>query len=173
MKRRFLSGLALMAVLTSAPARAAVPDVPLIDLDGKPQNVNTVIGRGKWVVVALWAHDCRICAAEIHEMASFHKAHAGRDAQVLGVSIDGKDKIEKARQFVRDHKLPFPNLVAEPEVEVVERFGGGEFVGTPTFYVYDPKGEIVAQQVGPLSRAEVEKFLEQMRAEAAAKKASK
>jgi peroxiredoxin len=173
MKRRLLSVLALMAVLTSAPALAAAPDVPLIDLDGKPQNVNTIIGKGKWVVVTIWAHNCHICASEIHEMASFHKAHADKDARVLGVTIDGKDKIEKARKFVRDHKLPFPNLVAEPEVEVIERFGGGDFVGTPTFYVYDPQGTIRAQQAGPLSRAEVEKFLDEMRKEAAAGKSSK
>lgn len=173
MKQHLLSALLLATALFAGTARAAAPDVPLIDLDGKPQNANATIGRGKWVVVVLWAHDCRICASEIHEMASFHKAHAGRDAQVLGVTLDGKDKIEAARKFVRDHKLPFPNLVAEPEVEVVERFGGGEFVGTPTHYVYSPQGKIMAQQAGPLTRAEVEKFLEQMRVEAAAVKTSK
>jgi hypothetical protein len=58
-------------------------------------------------------------------------------------------------------------------VEVIERFGGGDFVGTPTFYVYDPQGTIRAQQAGPLSRAEVEKFLDEMRKEAAAGKSSK
>lgn len=173
MKLQLLSALVLVTALCGGTVQAAAPDVPLIDLEGKPQNVNATIGHGKWVVVAIWAHDCRICASEIHEMASFHKAHANRDALVLGVTIDGKDKLAEARKFVRDHKLPFTNLVAEPEVEVIERFGGGDFVGTPTFYVYDPQGTIAAQQTGPLSQAEVEKFLVQMRTEKSAVKPSK
>jgi len=161
--------LALTATLLAGPVMAAAPDIALIDLDGKPQNVNATIGKGKWTVVAIWAHNCPICAMEIHEMSSFHKAHANKDAVVLGVSIDGKEKLDLARKFVSDHKLPFTNLVAEPEVEVVGRFGGGDFVGTPTFYIYDPQGAIKAEQVGPLSRKDVEKFLVEMGKAAASK----
>ena len=149
-------------------ALAAAPDIPLITLEGKPQNVNTVVGRGQWVIVTVWSHDCGICAREIHEMASFHQAHAKRDAMVLGVSLDGKDKLAAARKFARDHKLPFVNLVAEPEQEVMQLFGAGEFVGTPTYYVYNPQGDLVGQEIGPLTRVEVEKFLDVLRAEAAA-----
>jgi hypothetical protein len=39
------------------------------------------------------------------------------------------------------------------------KFGAGKFVGTPTYYIYDPKGEIVGQNIGPLTRAEVEEFI--------------
>jgi peroxiredoxin len=170
MMKHILAVVTLLAILAVAPVRAAAPDIQLLDLQGKPQNVNATIGKGKWVIVTVWAHDCGICVREIHEMTSFHKTNLGRDALVLGVSLDGKGKIEAARKFVRDHKLPFVNLVAEPEQEVMVKFGAGEFVGTPTYYVYDPKGELVAQQVGPLTQAEVEKFLVVLRAEAAAAK---
>jgi len=42
---------------------------------------------------------------------------------------------------------------------VLMKFGAGKFVGTPTYYIYDPKGEIVGQNIGPLTRAEVEEFI--------------
>lgn len=159
--------LLLLALLASPLLAVATPDIPLQDLQGKSHNANEYIGRGKLVVVVVWAHDCGVCAREIHEMTSFHRAHASRDAVVLGISLDGKAKVEAARKFVRDHKLPFPNLLIEPSQEVMQRFGAGEFVGTPTYYVYDPQGELVAQQVGPLSRKEVEAFMDELRREAA------
>jgi hypothetical protein len=40
------------------------------------------------------------------------------------------------------------------------KFGGGPFIGTPTFYIYDPSGKIVARNVGPTSQKDVEKFID-------------
>jgi len=139
--------------------QAAGPDIPLRELDGKVRNVNEIIGKGKWTVVVAWAHDCHICAREIHEMSAFHSAHSTKDATVLGVSVDGYDNAKLARGFIDKHKLPFPNLIAEPRQEVMMKFGAGRFVGTPTFYVFNPAGEIVGQNVGPVSRAEIETFI--------------
>ncbi|MEW6131591.1 MAG: TlpA disulfide reductase family protein [Pseudomonadota bacterium] len=150
----------LILLLFSTAIHAAAPSVELRDLDGRPRNANEFIGHGKWTVVVAWAHDCLICKREIHEMAAFHVAHKDRDAIVLGVSIDGMDKLREAREFVADHKLPFVNLIAEPEQEVMMAFGGGPFIGTPTYYIYDPSGKIVARNVGPTSQHDVEKFID-------------
>lgn len=158
MLQRFLAPLVLL--LVAASVLAAAPSVELHGLDGKPRNANEFIGHGKWTVVVAWAHDCFICNHEIGQMTAFHNAHKNKDAIVLGVSIDGMEKIKDAREFVADHKLPFVNLVAEPEQEVMMAFGGGPFVGTPTFYIYDPSGKIVARNVGPTSRQDVEKFID-------------
>jgi len=138
---------------------AGAPDIPLRDPDGKVRNVNEVIGKGKWTVVVAWAHDCHICGREIHEMSAFHNAHSRKDATVLGVSVDGYDNVGLAKRFIEKHKLPFPNLIAEPRQDVMTKFGAGRFVGTPTYYVFNPAGEIVGQNVGPVSRAEVETFM--------------
>jgi peroxiredoxin len=138
---------------------AVAPDIPMRDLDGKTHNVNEFIGHGKWTVVVAWAHDCHICAREMHEMTAFHNAHRDKDAIVLGVSVDGFELAREARRFVSTHKLPFVNLIAEPRQEVMEKFGAGRFVGTPTFYVFNPQGEIVGQNVGPVTRQEVETFM--------------
>lgn len=141
-------------------AQAATPDIVLNDLHGKPRNVNEFIGKGKWVVVVFWAHDCRVCEKEIHQMNTFHQAHQDKDAIVVGVTIDGMARLQLAQQFAARHQLQFPNLVIEPEEEAVLRFGGGKFLGTPTHYFYEPRGRIVGRKIGPISGADVEEFIE-------------
>lgn len=138
---------------------AGTPSIPLHDLEGRARNVNEFIGHAKWVIVVTWSHDCHICDREIDEMAAFHAAHHEQQAMVLGVTLDGAEHLKEARAFVKRHKLPFVNLITEPSQEVMMKFGAGKFVGTPTYYIYDPKGEIVGQNIGPLTRVEVEEFI--------------
>ena len=158
MIHRFLLSISLAVLMSTA--HAAVPDISLQTLDGQPRNVNEFIGKGKWGIVVFWAHDCRVCASEIHNMNAFHAAHKDKDAIVLGVTIDGAARLDRARGFAATHKLQFMNLVTEPDAEIVERFGGGKFVGTPTHYFYDPTGRIVGRKIGPLSGADLEEFIE-------------
>lgn len=77
------------------------------------------VGQGQWTVVVIWAEDCEICNAEIETFDFFHEEHNNRAARVLGVSIDGKEKIELARDFVIRHDLSFPNLIIEPEMSEI------------------------------------------------------
>jgi len=158
MTRRQILAVILGTCMTAA-AWAGAPSIPLQDLDGRAHNVDEYIGHSKWVIVVAWSHDCRICDLEIHEMAELHAAHHDKDAMVLGITLDGSEFLKEARAFVKRHKLPFVNLITEPSQEVMMKFGAGKFVGTPTYYVYDPKGEIVGQNIGPLTRAEVEEFI--------------
>ena len=158
MSRRWILAV-ILGLCMPVIAWAGAPSIPLHDLDGCERNVNEFIGHAKWTIVVTWAHDCHICDREIDEMAAFHAAHHERHAMVLGVTLDGAEHLKEARAFVKRHKLPFVNLITEPSQVVMMKFGAGEFVGTPTYYIYDPKGEIVGQNTGPLTRAEVEEFI--------------
>lgn len=155
---KWLAGLLLM--LAPLWASAASPDIVLKGLDGAARNVNEFIGKGQWTVVAIWHSDCPICKRDIHEMAFFHDAHKkAKDAIVLGVSVDGYANKAKAQRFVDEHSLDFTNLIAEPDQ--IARFGAGRLVGTPTFYIYSPQGELAAKQVGPISQEAIEQFIKQ------------
>lgn len=156
--RQWISGV-LMALMLST-AQAAAPDISLPDLQGRNHHLNEYIGQGKWVVMVFWMHDCKICANEIHHLQAFHAAHVGKDAIVLGISIDGADRVQNARRFVENHKLTFPNLLTEPDYDALIKFGGGKFLGTPTQYFYDPEGRLVARKIGPISRVDIESFID-------------
>lgn len=151
--------LGFFLMLIAATASAEGPDIAMLDLNGKPRNVNEFIGQGNWTVVVVWARDCLLCNREIPQMAAFHMAYQNKGANVLGISIDGAEHIALAREFVSFHKLPFVNLVAEPEQDVMMKFGAGHFIATPTHYFYDPKGKLIHHKTGPMSQKDVEDFI--------------
>jgi thiol-disulfide isomerase/thioredoxin len=149
--------LSLLLFLFPLLAWSASPSVVLKDLDGKDHNVNEFIGKGKWTVVAVWAHDCVICNQEIHHMTFFHDAHKKKDAIVLGISIDGYANKADARKFIDKHSLNFTNLIGGPDA--IAKFHAGRFIGTPTFYIYSPEGALLTTKVGAMTQEEVESFI--------------
>jgi len=151
-------------------ASAAGPSLVLSDLNGKQVPVSKYIGQGKWTLVMLWAHNCPVCNREVDNISFFYDDHKKKDVNVLGVSVDGPSQLAKARAFVEDHLVDFPNLVIEPAVQQIEKFGGGPFVGTPTFYVYSPEGKLVAKNVGPISIKALNEFLTNQQKERLAQK---
>ncbi|MCG6870736.1 MAG: TlpA family protein disulfide reductase [Gammaproteobacteria bacterium] len=161
-----------VALLAALPLLVqAAPNVPLHDFSGAERNLSEFVGKGRWVVVTIWAHDCPICNAEIYQMDFFHSEHRDRDAVVLGVSLDGMAHRDEAANFVERHGLEFSNLLVEPQEQLLRSFGGGRIFGTPTFLVYDPEGRLRAKQDGPVTQEVLEHFIateERKRAEAMA-----
>lgn len=147
--------LALICFPSLASANAA--DVPLKDFDGKALRLGELVGGGKWTVVAVWASDCPICRAELPQMDFFHSAHKDKDARVVGLSIDGYAGRRAALKFIDDVGLEFPNYF----VDVMDLFqiGAGQFIGTPTFYIFSPDGKPVGHQTGPLTQEQAEAFI--------------
>ena len=116
--------LFLLVLLLPSSAYASAPQLSLKDMDGIEQPLNQYIGQGKWTVLVIWAEDCEACNAEIENYDFFHEEHKKLNAQILGVSVDGWDKIKLARDFVKRHGLSFPNLVIEPDMNEILKLGG-------------------------------------------------
>ena len=148
-----------LAVLLMVPALAlaAGPDIKLRDIEGKVRNVNEYIGQGKWTIVAVWSADCPICRRDIYHMTFFYDEHRKKDATVLGLSVDGFDNRAKARGFIEDQSLNFPNLIGEPKD--ASRLSGAMFIGTPTYYFFSPEGKFMTQRIGPVTQQQAEHIL--------------
>jgi len=133
----------------------------LKDFNGKPQKIEDYTGKGKWTVVMFWASDCHVCNAEVEQYIQFHQLHKSKDASILGVSLDGQAKLEAARNFVSRHSVRFPNLVGEPEevADLYQTLTNTSWVGTPTFLVYNPDGELKAAQAGAVPAELIEQFI--------------
>ncbi|MDH5378527.1 MAG: TlpA family protein disulfide reductase [Gammaproteobacteria bacterium] len=129
--------------------------------EGKSDGLNNHTGKGKWTIVMLWASDCHVCNQEADEYVQFHKKHKDTDAQILGVSLDGKARYKEAKTFLSKHKINFPSLIGEPEevATLFQELTGEDWRGTPTFLVYSPKGELLAQQVGAVPTDLIEQFM--------------
>ena len=131
------------------------------DFNGKPQQLENYLGKGKWLVVMMWASDCHICNREAHQYVDFHMVHSDTDATVLGISLDGENRKKAAKNFIKKHSVDFPNLIAEPEFvsNVYQKYTGQSFAGTPTFLVFSPEGELKAAQAGAVPTALIEDFI--------------
>jgi len=159
---KFARSFFLLPLLISMAVLAAVPSVPVRDVAGNPRNVNEFIGKGKWAVVVVWSADCPICKRDIHQMTFFHDEHRRKDAEVLGISIDGFANRDKVRRFVEDHALNFPNVIGTPDD--ASMLAGTMFIGTPTVYVFAPDGRFVSQRIGATSQEQVEAMIDAARA---------
>jgi peroxiredoxin len=134
----------------------ASPELVLPGMDGRDRPVKEFIGHGQWTVLAIWSADCPICKRDMPEMAFFHDAHRHKDAVVVGISIDGKERAADIAQFIEDQRLDFVNLIGTPgQIAAL----GGPFRGTPTYYIYSPKGNLVTRQVGPLTQEAAEEII--------------
>ena len=137
----------------------------LKDLNGAPHKLADFTGKGKWTVVMFWASDCRVCNAEIGQYTQFNDDHKDKDASILGVSLDGQSRLDAARDFIKRHAVTFPNLVGEPDeiADLYQTLTSSEWVGTPSFLIYNPKGELLAAQAGAVPTELIEKFIKDNR----------
>ena len=131
------------------------------DFSGNNKVFKNHLGKGKWLVVMMWASDCYICNKEAHQYVDFHMFHSDKNATVLGISLDGESKKEDARGFIKKHNVDFPNLIAEPETvaKLFYESTGQQFAGTPTFLIYAPDGELKAAQAGAVPAQLIEDFI--------------
>ena len=118
-------------------------------------------GKGKWLVVMIWASDCHICNREAHEYVDFHLVHSDENASVLGISVDGEGRKKAAQKFIKKHSVDFPNIIAEPEYmsTLYKELTGSFFAGTPTIMVYSPDGELRAATAGAVPTNLIEDFI--------------
>lgn len=150
-----LFALCLSAVLAPAHtgARAAERnDIGLVTLDGNIAYLEDRKVDGKWLVVMVWATTCGICAREVPLYSDFHDAHKNDDIEILGIALDGIEQKGAIKDTMARWDMRFPTLVADLGVYAVnyEAQTGESLYGTPTFIVYDRKGQLVANNPGPM-----------------------
>ncbi len=158
-KRVFIVFLLSLSFLSVSTAEIS----GLQDFKGQPQKLENFTGKGKWLVVMIWASDCHVCNREVYQYVDFNMVHSDKDASVLGISIDGEAKKKDAERFIQRHSVDFPNLIGEPEyvATIFQDLTGQYFRGTPTFMIFSPKGELKAADAGAVPAELIEKFIEQ------------
>src|SRR5690606_9501810 len=143
-------------------AFAGPVDFELPDVQGQPHSLSE--HRGKWVVVNYWATWCPPCLEEIPDLVAFHERHKDKDAVVLGVNYEDLPE-EQLKVFVDEYFISYPVLRNGDMQPAHERLAVG---GLPTTYIMSPEGVPVARQVGGITGAAIEAFIERRKAAAAA-----
>ena len=155
-----IPGILLCLLFLSFQVHAA-QEFPLYDFNGNAASLDQYTGKGKWLVVMFWASDCLICNKEAHQYVSFHTQHKDHDAEVLGISMDGLKLKNDAQNFIKEHDIPFTNLIGEPETiaALYYELTGDIWYGTPTFLVFAPNGKLKASQAGAVPPNLIESYI--------------
>lgn len=148
-------------LLTSSASAEEPPDLELRTLAGEPVSLASHLNRGKWVLVMFWALHCPVCEENKPDIVRFHRRHKDRDAEVLGVVIDGMEQKAAILERLQKEPLGFPNFVAElPQLaEAFEAAAGEPFRGTPTYWFFAPDGELKAVNPGRVRLEALEAYL--------------
>lgn len=133
----------------------------LKDFNGTFHSLDEYTGKGKWAIVMIWASDCGVCNAEAKNYVKFNKAHKDKDAYILGISMDGDERQLDAEAFIERHGVDFHNLIGEPDTVagMYSSLTGRPWVGTPTFLLFNPAGELRAAQVGAVPPHLIESYI--------------
>ncbi len=169
-KHKYILPLFLLGLLFSSTGLALdeqgkviISDTVLQDMDGKRKLLSDYTGKGKWTVVMLWASDCHVCNQEASEYDDFHHSHRDRDAVMLGISMDGIEGRRDAMSFIERNDVGFPNLIGDPEAVASLYIGltGSDWIGTPSFLIFAPDGELKAAQAGAVPVSIINEFIQQ------------
>jgi len=140
---------------------SAVSAGPLTDLDGKSAKISDYTGNGKWLVVMFWASDCHICNKEAHQYVDLQTRNKDGNISVLGITTDGLTNKAAAQNFIDEHKLNFPNLIGSIEdvAGMYYDLTGNQWIGTPTFFIYNTEGKLTVADAGAIPAQIIENFI--------------
>jgi len=148
-----LTGLALQAMHVAA--------FDIENFEGEKVNFDALLNQNKWSLIMFWSHDCGVCRVEIPELSRFHIQQKNNDIQVIGISIDGLELREAAKIFLKETKPSFESYLGDirtiaPNYELGTQEA---FRGTPTFLLFSPKGELMANNAGKVSIKSLKAFI--------------
>jgi len=142
----------ISGLLLTVTIQASAVDYELPDLDDQQQSLDQY--HGKWVIVNYWATWCELCKLELPHLASLHESNKDGDIVVIGINFESINT-KSLKAFVADNAIPYPVLRSEP----IRTTPLGLVPALPTTYIIDPNGEIVAGEVGLVTRENLEEFI--------------
>ncbi len=119
-------------------------DFTMNDPDGKEVKLSDYVGKGKYVLVDFWASWCGPCKAEMPNVVKAYKKYAGKDFEIVGVSLDrSKDNWVKA---IKEWNMPWPHM---SDLKAWDCVGTKLYgvTGVPCTILFDRDGKILARNL--------------------------
>jgi peroxiredoxin Q/BCP len=147
----------LLSFGESLPAAGSdAPTFTLPSQEGAPVSLKDY--RGKWVVLYFYPKDFTSgCTIEAHNFQRDQAQYQGKNAVVLGVSVDSADS---HKQFCAKEGLNF-KLLADTDYKVTTAYGSLTNMGVAKFaarhtFIINPEGKIVKvyEDVNPNKHSE-------------------
>jgi len=127
---------------TKIEQKHKMPSFTLTSVDGT--TVNSDQFKGKVLLIDFWATWCPPCREAIPHLIQMKKEHKDEDFDIVGISLDGSDKIDKVKKFISDVGINYNICMGSDSVE--KDFGG--IPAIPTIFLIDKNGSIVNKWIG-------------------------
>ena len=110
----------------------------------------------------VWQSDCHVCNQEAEGYVAWYEKNKTGNSTLMGISTDGCENKDAAQGFLDEHKVTFPSMLVSYEVlnEYYLNNIGESFVGTPSFLIYSPAGDLMAAQTGAIPTDLIDKFIQ-------------
>jgi len=150
--------LAVCMLMLSAAANAFL----VSDFEGNRVETNDYLGEGRWTVVMLWQLDCIPCEEQKPAVEAFHKKYKDSSAHVVGLVLDGHEKMSAIKQFVDKSPTAFPTHVVFGDVfrDQISEETGKVFYTAPGYIVYAPNGELKMSIDRPINVNDLISYIE-------------
>ena len=135
-------------------ADALAPAFTATDVSGQTRTVGA--GSAKMTVLHFWVHWCPHCRSDATQLQALHDRF--RDdprAQVLSVNLDDASARAKVEQFIREHHVTYPVIVAaeQKDVDLPQLY---QVNGFPLTYLIDDHGLIRKKVSGSFVESHVD-----------------
>lgn len=150
MGKWIFSALFILVLATEAKA----VDYELPDTNGQVQSLDQY--KGKWLIVNYWATWCGTCMKELPELIDLHESNKDNDIVVVGINFEAI-KAKDLKEFVDNKPIPYAVLSTMP----VRDTPLGPVPALPTTYIIDPEGNVVAGEIGIVTRENLETYIAQ------------
>jgi len=137
------------AELKARPA----PDFLVDSFGGGPVRLSEL--QGRTVLLNFWASWCPPCREEARTLAATAEAYAARGVTFLGINVWDSDA--EARAFLERYAVRYPNG-PDRSGRITIEYG---VTGLPETFLITREGTLMKKWIGPLSQAQLERFVEE------------
>jgi len=120
----------------------SAPDFKLQTINGKPFSLRDSLERGP-VVLAFFKLSCPICQYAFPFLERIHRAYAGKNVSIVGVSQNGA---KDTASFIKEYGVTFPVLLDDTRTYPVSNAYG--LTNVPSVFWIAQDGEIEVSSVG-------------------------